>query len=227
MQVGIATRPEACFRFATAKASDQFDPPDIDPDAIKRWDATIAERRKRGDSAWQLNESPSPPASEPSKPPSTDERSGARSFYIAHLTQRRQPFDELDQLVKRYDLAICGIVWMEVLRGRSVVRRALRDPAFSQPHAGGMAARRAGLAWEWITAERSFRRPLSPSRPARSSTALPCSPSTSIFARSWGCSSPISCEPWAQPRCVVAPAIADSLSADGAACRAVRRATST
>lgn len=54
------------------KPSDAIDAPDIDPDAIKRWDAALAERKRR-EASWQLNEPSAPPA-----PPSSDEQPGAR-----------------------------------------------------------------------------------------------------------------------------------------------------
>jgi len=41
------------------------------------------------------------------------------SFYITCLTQRRDPFDLLDEQADDYDFAVCGTVWLEVLRGRS------------------------------------------------------------------------------------------------------------
>lgn len=43
------------------------------------------------------------------------------SFYISLLQQRADPLDQLEQAAELldYDFAICGIVWMEVLRGRS------------------------------------------------------------------------------------------------------------
>ncbi|HEY0943682.1 MAG TPA: PIN domain-containing protein [Opitutaceae bacterium] len=75
------------------------------------------------------------------------------SFYITHLTQRRQPFETLDKLVERYDFAVCGIVWMEVLRGRSnPAVRAFFDERFATMHFLNLTPagwrRAAGLAWE-------------------------------------------------------------------------------
>ncbi|MFA5265563.1 MAG: PIN domain-containing protein [Opitutaceae bacterium] len=40
-------------------------------------------------------------------------------YYISLLSQRVNPFTLLDEYVPDYDFCICGIVWMEVLRGRS------------------------------------------------------------------------------------------------------------
>lgn len=41
------------------------------------------------------------------------------SFYITCLGRRTDPFDVLDTHADDYDFAVCGIVWLEVLRGRS------------------------------------------------------------------------------------------------------------
>jgi len=41
------------------------------------------------------------------------------SYYIRRLSQREKPFDELDAFGEVHDFAVCGIVWVEVLRGRS------------------------------------------------------------------------------------------------------------
>ncbi|HEY0943681.1 MAG TPA: type II toxin-antitoxin system VapB family antitoxin [Opitutaceae bacterium] len=70
--------PEQWDAEAASKPSDQFDPPDIDPDSIKRWDAAMAEWHKRRQASWQLNEPPAPPPSENPEPPPADEQSGAR-----------------------------------------------------------------------------------------------------------------------------------------------------
>jgi len=48
------------------KPSDLIDPPDIDPEAVKRWDAALNARRAR--KRAMLNE---PPASDPGENPST------------------------------------------------------------------------------------------------------------------------------------------------------------
>ena len=41
------------------------------------------------------------------------------NYYIRRLSRAQQPFDELDAFADEHDFAVCGIVWLEVLRGRS------------------------------------------------------------------------------------------------------------
>lgn len=41
------------------------------------------------------------------------------SYYITLLRQHRDPLDELQELENDYDFAINGVIWAEVLRGRS------------------------------------------------------------------------------------------------------------
>lgn len=41
------------------------------------------------------------------------------SYYIRKAARREDPFADLDELADAYEFATCGIVWMEVLRGRS------------------------------------------------------------------------------------------------------------
>lgn len=75
------------------------------------------------------------------------------SFFITRLGERRDPLAELQRLRLEYDFAINGIVWAEVLRGRSDPHvRDRFDAAFStmlflslSPAAQHRAAL---LAWE-------------------------------------------------------------------------------
>ena len=41
------------------------------------------------------------------------------SYYITLLRQQRDPLEELQELEHDYDFAINGVIWAEVLRGRS------------------------------------------------------------------------------------------------------------
>lgn len=41
------------------------------------------------------------------------------SYYIRKVARREDAFEWLDALVDDHDFAICGVVWVEVLRGRS------------------------------------------------------------------------------------------------------------
>lgn len=50
------------------KPSDLLDPPDIDPESEKRFNAAVEARRRRKQ-AWQLNEPPPPPVPPPDSPP--------------------------------------------------------------------------------------------------------------------------------------------------------------
>jgi predicted nucleic acid-binding protein len=75
------------------------------------------------------------------------------SFFIARLGDRADPLAELDRLRLEYDFAINGVIWAEVLRGRSDPHvRDRFDATFSTmlflnltPAAQHRAAR---LAWE-------------------------------------------------------------------------------
>ncbi len=75
------------------------------------------------------------------------------SYYITLLRSRRDPLDELQELENDYDFAINGVIWAEVLRGRTdpnVRDRYLRAfgvaPFLSLSPRGWQ--RVAQLAWE-------------------------------------------------------------------------------
>ncbi len=75
------------------------------------------------------------------------------SYYITLLRQQRDPLDELQELEHDYDFAINGVIWAEVLRGRSDphlrnrYNRAFGVAPFLSLSAGGWQ-RVAQLAWE-------------------------------------------------------------------------------
>lgn len=62
----IYESPEQWAADIAPKPSDLIDPPDIDPEAVKRWEAAVAARRARKQSLL-LNEPPAPAPS--NKPP--------------------------------------------------------------------------------------------------------------------------------------------------------------
>lgn len=83
------------------------------------------------------------------------------SYFIRTLTLKRDPLEELKLYGDHYDFAICGTVWIEVLRGRTEPRLRDRfDAGFSTmiflqlPPAGWQAAAR--LAWELDRAGRTI-----------------------------------------------------------------------
>ena len=75
------------------------------------------------------------------------------SFFISRLGERADPLAELERLRLEYDFAINGIVWAEVLRGRSDPHvRDRFDATFSTMLflnlTPGAQRRVARLAWE-------------------------------------------------------------------------------
>ncbi|OHE79635.1 MAG: twitching motility protein PilT [Verrucomicrobia bacterium RIFCSPLOWO2_12_FULL_64_8] len=75
------------------------------------------------------------------------------SYYIRRLSRKLRPFDELDEYADDYEFAVCGIIWLEVLRGRADpgVREAL-DARFSSMVFLDLTPaswqRTAALAWD-------------------------------------------------------------------------------
>ncbi len=75
------------------------------------------------------------------------------SFFISRLGERADPLAELHELRLEYEFAINGIIWAEVLRGRSDPRvRDRFDATFSTMLflnlTPGAQRRAARLAWE-------------------------------------------------------------------------------
>lgn len=75
------------------------------------------------------------------------------SYYLRRLTRRLDPFDQIDALADDYEFAVCGTVWMEVLRGRSDPNiRERFDLRFSTmlflDMTAGAWQRTAALAWD-------------------------------------------------------------------------------
>lgn len=75
------------------------------------------------------------------------------SFFISRLGKRADPLAELQELELEYDFAVNGIIWAEVLRGRSDPHvRDRFDATFSTMLflnlSPGAQRRAASLAWE-------------------------------------------------------------------------------
>lgn len=75
------------------------------------------------------------------------------SFFIRLAMAREDPFAYLDEAAELYEFAICGIVWVEVLRGRSppALRRQYESRFATLVYLNSPARtwqRTAALAWE-------------------------------------------------------------------------------
>jgi predicted nucleic acid-binding protein len=75
------------------------------------------------------------------------------SYYVTCLNRRNDPFATLDTFADDYEFAICGIVWVEVLRGRNEPRvRDAFEARFSTmvflDLTPGSWRRTAALSWD-------------------------------------------------------------------------------
>jgi predicted nucleic acid-binding protein len=75
------------------------------------------------------------------------------SFFIRLAVAREDPFDHLDRAADLHEFAICGVVWVEVLRGRRqpALRRRYEERFATMVYLNGPARtwqRTAALAWE-------------------------------------------------------------------------------
>ncbi|MBK8475241.1 MAG: PIN domain-containing protein [Opitutaceae bacterium] len=75
------------------------------------------------------------------------------NYWIRMIALRREPFEELAAYTGDYDFAINGIIWIEVVRGRSDPnKRARFDEGFSTMPVLELSAagwqRAAALAWQ-------------------------------------------------------------------------------
>ncbi len=123
---------------ATPQPSDLLDAPEIDEDAVQRFLANAALRRQREErrkAPSQVNEPPGHTAmGRPLPEAQPDLILVDSSFYITLHRRNQDPLAELTRFAYDYDIAINGIVWAEVIRGRADphVRRRNGDRASSR-----------------------------------------------------------------------------------------------